>query len=136
MIHQINIMLVALYKFYTKKLPSYGPKLTLFYSKLVFTILIWVWSLLFLIIIKNKLRIIETSFNLPTSRWSYIPIIFFIYIILNFFTWKVDKIEEYLLNEKNEESIKKGLWLFFILLAVGFTLAVLLANSGKPTFSA
>ncbi|NDK57362.1 hypothetical protein [Pontibacter fetidus] len=130
----INKMIVALYQREQINMQYSGGTARLFIAKLVFCLLIWIWLLPILGILENNLNLIEISFEKPSTKWGYVPILIILYLALHYFTWKVKEVDEFIENEENIESIKSAKRLFFILLVIGFVFLIAVAkyNQGNP----
>lgn len=130
----INKMIVALYQREQRSMQYSGGTARLFIAKLVFCLLIWIWLLPIFGILENNLNIVEISFDKPTTRWGYVPILFLIYLTVHYFTWKVSDVNKFIADDGNTESIKAAKKLFFALLIIGFIFLVAVAkyNQGNP----
>ncbi len=109
----------------------------LFIAKLLFCLLTWIWLLPILSVLENNLKLFEISFDRPSTRWGFLPILLIMYLAVNYFTWKVNEVDEFLADEDNAESIKAAKKSFFFLLIIGFVFLAAIAkyNQGNPLFS-
>ncbi|PSR53409.1 hypothetical protein AHMF7605_07640 [Adhaeribacter arboris] len=130
----VNKIIAGLYQKEQASMQFSGGKARLFIAKCVFCLLIWIWLLPVFGILENNLGIIEISFQKPSHRIGYLPILLLMYFILNYFTAKVNEIDVFLVEEENREAVKKARKLFLLLIVLGFIFLVIIAkyNEGNP----
>ncbi len=130
-------MIVALYQREQKNMQYSEGTARLFIAKLLFCLLTWIWLLPILSVLENNLKLFEISFDRPSTRWGFLPILLIMYLAVNYFTWKVNVVDEFLADEGNAESIIGAKKSFFFLLIIGFVFLVAVAkyNQGNPLFS-
>lgn len=111
-----------------------GGKARFFIAKLVFCLLIWIWLLPLLAILENNLGLIEISFQKPSHRIGYLPVLLVMYFILNHFTLKVEEADKFLKGCENKDEMKGYRKWFLTLIAIGFVFLVVMAklNQGNP----
>lgn len=111
-----------------------GGKARLFIAKLVFCLLIWIWLLPLLGILEDNLGLIEISFDRPSHRIGYLPVLLVMYFILNHFTLGVEDADKYLMESENKAEMKSYRKRFLVLIAIGFIFLIIVAkfNQGNP----
>lgn len=121
-------LIISIYYNQQKSMLYSDGKAKLFIAKLVFCLLLWIWLLPILGILENNFELIEISFPMTQSRWTYLPLLLTMYIIINFSTIQINQVEEFASREENVGKIKKFRKIFLILIALGFIFLVIVAR--------
>ena len=120
----INKMISALYKRELESTLFMNSKSTLFISKLKFILVIYLMTLILYSFLYQLLFSIF-KINFPKSLVGTAIVMLILYFLLNYFTWKLDKIEQYCGDPDNFTELKSA-WRLYLFLLIGGTIVLMI----------
>lgn len=109
----INLLIAKLY-YNTKYGISESSKGHLWLSQISVSLIILFWFSVFI-------KTIRIALNLEIAEslsWVYIILFFVFFYFLNKTAWKLTQVEEFINDEKNEETLKRMIWVFWATLII------------------
>src|SRR6218665_144 len=124
---KINEMIAAFYIIRKRSNKQYDGKESLFSIKILFCLLVWIWLLPTISLIQRAFNTIDIIAWFPKDNLFALVYLLIIYPIINYSTWNLAEVEEYIAANQDEESITSAKRLFFTLLIMGFVFLVIVA---------